>query len=221
MSLFTSAVGRKILMAVTGFFMLMFVVMHLLGNSTIFIGADWLNSYAEHLHDLGPLVWIFRIFMIAMLGLHIFLGVVLTLENWKANPDKYAVKKRLKITFASNTMIWTGALLLGFIVYHLLQFTFRVTPDVVMAFDAKDRFDVFLMVVSSLKITVISAVYIFAMIVLFLHLSHGIQSIFQTIGLNNEQTLPRFNLLSKVISVFFLMGYGAIPVLILAGILAK
>ncbi len=221
MSLFTSTVGRKILMAVSGFFMLTFVVAHLLGNSTIFVGADWLNSYAEHLKDLGPFVWVFRVFMIAMLGLHIFMGAVLSWENWRASPGKYAVKKRLKITFASNTMNWTGPLLLVFIVYHLLQFTFRVTPDVVMAFDAQDRFDVFLMVVSSLKITVISAIYIFAMVVLFLHLSHGIQSMFQSIGWNNEQTLPKFNLLSKVISVLFLVGYGAIPVLILAGVLAK
>ncbi len=221
MSLFTSTVGRKILMAVSGFFMLMFVVAHLLGNSTIFVGADWLNSYAEHLQDLGPFVWVFRVFMIAVLGLHIFMGVVLSWKNWRASPGKYAVKNRLKITFASNTMIWTGLLLLAFIVYHLLQFTVRVTPDVVMAFDAHDRFDVFLMVVSSMKITAIAAVYIFAMVVLFLHLSHGIQSLFQSIGWNNEKTLPKFNLLSKAISVFFLVGFGAIPVLILAGILAK
>ena len=221
MSLFTSTVGRKILMAVSGFFMLAFVVIHLLGNSTIFIGSDWLNSYAQHLRDLGPFVWAFRVFMIATLGLHIVISVLLTLENWKASPDKYAVKKRLKVTFASNTMIWTGLLLLAFIVYHLLQFTFRITPDVVLAFDAYDRFDVYLMVVSSLKTTVISAIYIFAMVVLFLHMIHGIQSMFQTIGWNNEQTLPKFIVLSKVISVLFLVGYGAIPVLILAGILAK
>ena len=118
-------------------------------------------------------------------------------------------------------MIWTGLLLLAFIVGHLLQFTFRVTPDIVLAADEVGRFDVFTMVVSSLRITLIALVYIFGMVVLFLHTRHGIQSIMQTLGLSNDELLPKYTLAGKLISALFLVGYGAIPVLILTGILAS
>jgi len=205
-------------MGVTGLFMVLFVVVHLLGNSSIFAGPDGINAYAEKLHGLGPFVWAFRIFLGAMFVLHIVFGVLLTLENWGANPDKYAVKKMLKATFASETMIWTGVLLLSFIVYHLLQFTLRVTPDVVLGNDAKGRFDVFTMVRGSLRILPIALIYVAAMVTLFLHLSHGIQSIFQSIGLNNDKTLPQYGALGKALSVIFLLGYSAIPVFILAGV---
>lgn len=221
MRLLSSSIGRKAVVAVTGLFMVLFVVMHLLGNSTIFAGPDGINAYAEKLHGLGPFVLVFRVFMAAMLVLHVIFAILLTLENRAANPGKYAVKKMLKATFAGETMIWTGLLLLAFIVYHLLQFTFRVTPDVVLGTDAKNRFDVFSMVFSSFKVTPIALVYVAAMVTLFLHLSHGIQSIFQTFGLNNDKTLPQFGAFGKVLSALFLVGYSAIPVLILAGILAK
>ena len=222
MRLFSDSIGRKAVVAVTGLIMVLFVVVHLLGNTTIFAGPDGINAYAEKLHGLGPFVWAFRIFMAAMLVLHVIFAVLLTLENREANPDKYAVKKMLKTTFAGETMIWTGLLLLAFLVYHLLQFTVRVTPDIgVVGNDAKNRVDVFTMVFTSFRITPIALVYVAAMVTLFLHLSHGIQSIFQTIGLNNDKTMPQFDALGKVLSALFLVGYSAIPVLILAGILAK
>jgi succinate dehydrogenase / fumarate reductase cytochrome b subunit len=221
MSLLTSSIGRKVLMAVSGFFLLGFIVAHLAGNSTIFIGAGWINAYAEHLHELGPFVWVFRAFMLFMLMVHILFGVLLTLENWGANPGKYAVSRRLKVTFSSRTMIWTGLLILTFLVYHLLHFTVRITPDIVLTADEVGRFDVFTMVVSSLRVTAIAAVYIFAMAVLFLHTRHGIQSFLQTLGLSNDALQPKYILAGKLISALFLIGYGAIPVLALAGILAK
>ena len=221
MSLLTSSVGRKVLMAVSGFCLLGFIVAHLIGNSTIFLGSGWLNAYAEHLQELGPFVWVFRSFMLLMLSVHILFAVILTLENWGANPGKYAVSKKLKVSFASKTMIWTGLLLLTFIVGHLLQFTVRITPDIVLAADEVGRFDVFTMVVSSLRITMIAALYIIAMIVLFLHTSHGIQSFLQSLGLSNDKLQPRYTLAGKLISTLFLVGFGAIPVLILTGILAK
>jgi succinate dehydrogenase / fumarate reductase cytochrome b subunit len=221
MRLFSDSIGRKAVVAVTGLFMLLFIVTHLLGNSTIFAGPDGINAYAEKLHSLGPFVLVFRAFMAVMLVLHVIFAILLTLENRAANPGKYAVKKMLKATFAGETMIWTGLLLLAFIVYHLLQFTLRITPDIVLGNDAKNRVDVFTMVFSSLRITPIALAYVAAMVVLFLHLSHGIQSIFQTFGLSNDKTMPQFGAFGKVLSALFLVGYSAIPVLILAGILAK
>ena len=221
MQLLTNAVGRKVLMAASGLLMVLFVVVHLLGNSSIFVGPDGINAYAEKLHSLGPLVWIFRAVMLALLLVHAWFGVTLTLENNAANPSKYAVSKKLKATFSSETMIWTGLILLAFLVYHLLQFTVRITPDIVKGVDAQGRYDVFTMVLTSFRHTWIALVYVAAMIVLFLHLKHGIQSFFQTLGLSNDRTLPTYNALGKVISAIFLVGYSAIPVTILAGILTK
>jgi len=221
MRLLSDSIGRKAVVAVTGLFMVLFVVVHLLGNSTIFAGPDGINAYAEKLHGLGPFVWAFRLVMLCLLGLHVIFAVLLTLENRDANPGKYAVKKMLKANLASETMIWTGLLLLAFLIYHLLQFTVRITPDIVLGNDAKNRVDVFTMVYTSLRITPIALIYVAAMVALFLHLSHGIQSIFQSIGLNNDKTMPQFTVLGKLLSALFLLGYSAIPVLILAGILNK
>ena len=129
MQLFSSSVGRKILMAITGVLMVLFVVVHLIGNSTIYFGL--LNAYAHHLHALPPLVWAFRLVMLVLIVVHIFYGITLTLENNAANPQGYAVKRQLKANFSSENMIWTGLLLLVFIVYHMCHFTARLTPDIV------------------------------------------------------------------------------------------
>ena len=217
MEVLSNTVGRKVMMAVTGLFMVLFVVVHLLGNSSIFAGPDGINAYAAKLHGLGPFVWISRLFLGALLALHVIFGILLTLENKAAKPGKYAVKEMAKATFAGETMIWTGLLLLAFIVYHLLQFTARVTPDIVLGNDAKGRVDVFTMVVSSFRVIPISLVYLAAMVALFLHLSHGIQSIFQTIGLTNDKALLQYERYGTLLAVLFLLGYCSIPVLILAG----
>jgi succinate dehydrogenase / fumarate reductase, cytochrome b subunit len=221
MPIFSNAVGRKVLVAVSGFFLVLFVIVHLLGNLSIFAGPDGINAYADALHGMGPFVWIFRAFMFAMLGIHVWFGVLLTLENRAANPRKYAVKRKLRATFAGENMIWTGVLLLVFLVYHVLQFTVHVTPDVVVGMDAMGRVDVYTMVVNSFGITPIVLFYVAAMVVLFLHVSHGIQSLFQTVGLSNDRTLPLFTRIGMGFAVVFLVGYSAIPVLIFAGFLAR
>jgi succinate dehydrogenase / fumarate reductase cytochrome b subunit len=150
----------------------------------------------------------------------VILSIQITLENSAAKPTRYAVKKSLKATFAGKNMIWTGLVIAAFVGYHLLQFTFRVTPDVVLGEDAQNRFDVFTMVLTSLQTPAIAVIYVIALVALFLHLSHGIQSTFQTMGWSNAKLLPEYGRWGKVVSGLFLIGYGAIPVLILVGILA-
>jgi succinate dehydrogenase / fumarate reductase cytochrome b subunit len=219
MQLFKSTVGRKVLMAITGQLMVLFVIVHLLGNSSIFIGPDGINAYAKHLHDLGPLVWVFRLVMLTFLVVHGIYGVIVTLENSAASPTKYGVYRKLKVNFASDNMIWTGLLLLAFIIYHLLHFTARVTPGMTLQNDIQGRFDVFSMVVSSFQHGIIALIYVVAMIVLFLHLFHGIQSFFQTMGWNNDRSRPVISTVGRVIAVVFLLGYSSIPIVILTRIL--
>ena len=220
MNMLQHTVGRKILMAITGQGMVLFAIVHVLGNSSIFIGPNGINAYAEHLHSLGPLVWVFRLVMLTLLVIHVIYGIQTTLENNAAKPQGYAVKKNLRTGFAAQNMIWTGLVLLAFLVYHLLHFTARVTPDIVQAVDSAGRYDVYKMVTSSFSHGLIAFVYVAAMVALCLHLFHGIQSFFQTMGWNNECTLPFFSKLGKALAVIFLIGYSSIPVFILAGILS-
>jgi len=218
MPTFMNSVFRKAVMSLTGIGMLWFVTVHMLGNTLILHGPGDINAYSSGLHILPTLLLGVRLVLLALLVIHVIFGIMLTLENWKANPRKYAVKNRIRATFAGETMIWTGALLLVFLAYHLLHFTFRTVPGVVLGTDAQGRFDVYTMVVSAFRSWPIALVYLAAMGVLFLHLAHGVQSIFQTFGLDNEKSMPWFVLFGKAVSVFFLVGYGMIPLLILAGI---
>ncbi len=221
MRLFADSIGRKVLMAISGLLMVLFVVGHLLGNLTIFAGPDGINSYAEHLHQLAPLVWGTRIVMLGAVLTHLFLSVQITMENSAAKPQRYAVKNMLRATFASQTMIWTGVIMGAFILYHLLQFTLRVTPGLTLGTDAMDRFDVYSMVVDGLGRTITALVYVVAMVSLALHLSHGIQSAFQTLGISNPRWMTRFGAVGKTAATVFLVGFGAIPVAILVGFLTK
>jgi succinate dehydrogenase / fumarate reductase cytochrome b subunit len=216
MKLFSDSIGRKAVMAVTGALMVLFVVGHLLGNLTVFAGADGINSYAQHLHDLAPVVWITRVVMGTAVVLHIVLSIQITMENAKAKPEKYAVSRHLKASFASKNMIWTGVALGAFIVYHLFHFTIGVTPGT----DSAGRNDVFAMVETAFKTTGVAVVYVLAMVALFLHLSHGIQSLFQTLGLSNGVMLPRYSTAGKVASIIFLVGFAAIPIALFAGFVA-
>ncbi len=220
MHLTQSTVGRKILMAVTGLLLVGFVTIHLLGNLSIFAGPDGINAYAEHLHSLGALVWVFRLIMLVLFAVHITFGVQLSLENRTASPANYALKNRVKTTFSSESMLYTGLILLAFLIYHLLHFTVQITNPEISAhklpLDAMMRPDVFSMVVLSFQKVFISLVYIVGMIALFLHLTHGLSSFVQTFGWNNGPSLEKVSLGGKLVAVVYLLAYVAIPVLILA-----
>ena len=218
MQILMNSVVRKTLMSLTGIGMLWFTTVHLLGNSLIFHGPDDINAYSAKLHYLPTLLWTVRITLIGLLSVHVFFGIMLTLENWKTKPHRYAVNRMLKATFNGETMIWTGLLTLAFLIYHLLHFSFRVLPGTALSPDFQGNNDIFSLLRDSFRNRAVSLVYIAAMVVLSLHLSHGIQSILQTFGLNNEKSMPWNLALGKISALFFLIGYAIIPVLVLAGI---
>jgi succinate dehydrogenase / fumarate reductase cytochrome b subunit len=216
-----STVGRKIILAISGQMMVLFVVVHLLGNSTIFVPGG-INAYAGHLHDLTPLVWTFRLLMLVMVITHIYFGILITLENRASKPLPYAVNKRLKTTFAGENMIWTGMFLGLFIIGHLLHFTARMTPDIsprLSSLSRGDVFDVYSMVVGSFQHGGIASIYLAAMVILFLHMFHGIQSFFQTLGWNNDRTMPVIIRVGRMAAFIFLIGYASIPLFIFLRIL--
>ncbi|MCK4910143.1 MAG: succinate dehydrogenase cytochrome b subunit [Thermodesulfovibrionales bacterium] len=215
----SSTVGRKILMAVTGQMMILFAVIHVVGNSTIYFSG--LNSYAEHLHELVPLVWATRFVMLPALLLHVFFGVQLALENNSAKESGYSVNTNLRSTFASRNMIWSGTLIAAFLVYHLMHFTFQViSPEAAASAnaDALGRPDVAGMVIYALRSYVVSLVYIFSLTGLFLHLAHGAQSSFQSLGLSNEGAEPAISKGGYSVALVIFIAYVLIPVLVVLGI---
>ena len=215
-----STIGKKIFMSVSGLAMVLFAVIHVIGNSTIFFGG--LNAYAEKLHSLPALVWMTRLIMVTMFSVHIFFGIQLTLANFKSKPEGYAVKKSLSTTFAGKNMIWTGLVIGTFLVYHLLHFTIQVINPGVAAnivSDTLGRPDVSGMVVYSFRKAAVSLTYVLAMTALVLHLTHGIQSSFQTLGLTSERTQPVIIKTGAILAFILFLGYVLVPILVFAGIM--
>ena len=218
----TSSVGRKLMMAVTGQTMVLFALGHVAGNSTVYFNK--LNAYAAGLHALPFLVWTVRLAMLVIVSLHIYYAVVLKLENYSARPEPYQKKKELESTFSGRNMVWTGAIIGTFLVYHLMHFTFQVIDPATAArthLDSAGRPDVFLMVARSFQRTGIVAGYLFAVTALWLHLTHGIQSSFQTFGLNGERSFPYIRKGGSLAAIALLAAYASIPLAIFAGFLLR
>ena len=221
MHLTKSTVGRKVLMAVTGLLLVLFVIVHLLGNLSVFAGTEAINIYAEKLHSMGPVVWIFRLVMLVLFAVHITFGIQLSMENSVASPEAYAIKKRQRTTFSAESMLYTGIILLVFVVYHLLHFTMHVVhTDATAAVNTlvNGRPDVYTMVKLSFEKAFVSLVYIAAMFALFFHLSHGLSSFIQTLGFNNGPSQDKVIAVGKLVAVIFLIGYAMIPFVFLVGI---
>ena len=212
------SVGKKAAMALTGLVLLGFVIVHLAGNLLVFAGPEALNAYAAKLRHLGALLWAARLVLAAAVVIHIWLSVVLSRENRAARPIGYARQQLARTTLGARTMMLSGILLLVFLIYHLLHFTFRVThPDISHLTDALGRHDVYSMVVLSFQDPLLVAAYVVAMALLCLHLSHGIASWCQSLGLNNERTLPLTERAGRLMAWAIFLGYSSIPVSIYAG----
>jgi succinate dehydrogenase / fumarate reductase cytochrome b subunit len=207
-----TSIFRKTIMAVTGVLLIGFVTAHMIGNLLIFVGADWLNSYALHLQEWGPLLWVARIILLAAVGLHIWMAIWLSIENRKARPEKYHFKKSIQTTYAARTMAMSGIIVLTFIIYHLLQFTFGVTnPELSHLKDAAGHHDVYSMVVLSFYNPFIAGSYLVALFLLCTHLSHGISSLFQSLGWSRPDAQPLLIGLSRGYALILFLGYASIP----------
>ncbi|MDH5523914.1 MAG: succinate dehydrogenase cytochrome b subunit [Desulfobulbaceae bacterium] len=197
-SFFLSSIGKKTGMALTGLFLGLFMVVHLIGNATAFAGRATFLAYSEHLHGLGMLVTIFELLLLfALLG-HLSLAGLLFLENRKARPIRYQVVAGSS-TLAAKTMIYTGLLILVFIGVHLADFHFsagsRPMADTVRA---------------TLSRPWSAAYYIVSGLALALHVSHGFWSLFQSLGLEH----PRYSPLIKGVAAFFSIALGLVFTLI-------
>jgi succinate dehydrogenase / fumarate reductase cytochrome b subunit len=200
---FGSSVGKKLMMAVTGLFFCVFLVLHLAGNLTIYMGKDTFNSYAQHLHSLGPLLTLAEWGLLIFAVTHISTGLLLFYQNFKARPTRYAVNKRAGgRTLGSATMPYTGVFLLLFVIYHLFNFHFV----------DKTHTTIFQIVSNAFAQPSYVLIYTFAMIIASVHVSHGFWSAFQTLGANHPKYTPLLRGLSLVFSLIVGIGFGFIPI---------
>lgn len=214
------SISKKAVMAVTGLLLMLFVIGHLLGNLCIFGGQDLLNTYAYHLASLGPLLWVIRIILLVIVGLHILTAIQVTIENRRARPVPYQRTKPMAATYASRTMALSGFIVLFYLVFHLLHFTFKIThPAISHGIDAHGHRDVYSMVVLSFRDPLLTLFYVFAIALLSMHLSHGFKSLFQSLGINPEKLNPKLARLSSVIAFLIFIGYSSIPLAVLFGLI--
>jgi|SRR5690242_13285730 succinate dehydrogenase / fumarate reductase, cytochrome b subunit len=208
-----TTIGKKAIMAVSGVVLFGYVVGHLLGNLQIYLPPEKINHYAETLHSLPVLLWGTRILLLVSVGLHIWASYVLWRMQRAARPVSYVKKVNLHSTYASRTMIWSGPIILAFVIYHLLNFTFgTVHPG-----GPFDEHNVYNNVVTGFQYWPSAVFYIVAMIMLCYHLYHGLWSMFQSLGFSHPVYTPWIQRLAKVVAVLIAAGYISIPVSVLAG----
>jgi len=217
---YRSAVGKKVVMAVSGLLLFGFVLGHMLGNLKLYLGAEALNHYAEWLREIGTpllppsgLLWIARIGLLAAVGLHMLSAWQVTQISRRARPQDYAGRATIQATYASRTMRWGGVLIALFVFYHLAHLTFGAPwahPDFVEG-------DVYHNVVAGFRVWPISAFYIVAQAALALHLYHGLWSLFQSLGWNHPNFNPWRLTFAKTFAALIFVGNVSFPIAVLAG----
>jgi succinate dehydrogenase / fumarate reductase cytochrome b subunit len=223
LALYQSSIGKKWIVALTGAILVAYVIGHLLGNLQIFAGRSQINRYADFLHSHEIILWMVRLILIAAFVLHILTTVKLVAENRAARPVRYAHKVDRAATTAGKTMIISGVILFCFVVFHLLHFTTQnVNPEFRTYRDEQGRHDVFKMMIVGFQNPLASGFYVVGMYLLCMHLSHGAQSILQTLGLNNktqQQLQAGLMIASRVFAWIIFAGYVSIPLAVVFGFL--
>ena len=200
-----SSIGKKAMMALTGLCFCGFLVMHLLGNLSLYAGKEAFNGYAEKLHSLGELLKVAEMGLLVFAIIHVAFGLTLFLQNRSARPNRYAVNKSAGgRTIGSATMPYTGLFLIAFVVFHLINFHFIEKIDTTI-------YDI---VVTAFQHTGYVLFYVLAMVVLAIHVSHGIWSAFQTLGANHPKYMPFIRNAAIVFSILMVLGFGSLPIYI-------
>lgn len=225
-----SSIGKKLIVAVTGIVMVLFLAGHLTGNLLIFAGREAFNDYAQFLHEAGhgALVWIARIGLLVAVTLHVITTIQLTRQNRAARKEKYEFKTVIQAKKSSSLMIWSGLTILAFIIFHILHFTVKIAGGFAEMMDkayhaatGETRHDAYGMVIAGFQNCsinwVVVAFYVIAMSLLCSHLSHGVGSIFQTLGLRSKKSQDLIRKVSLGYSFVIWAGFISVPLSIFFG----
>jgi succinate dehydrogenase / fumarate reductase cytochrome b subunit len=218
--MFTSSLGKKYLMALTGLVLVGFVFVHMAGNLQVFAGQEQINSYAHSLQTLPSFIlWGSRLFLLASVLIHAWTAYSLIIENRRARPDRNEVEVTKRAGWSSLRMGLTGTIILAFVVFHLLHFTIRtVYPEYaemttpVGSPGEYEIHDAYSMILAGFKHEAISVFYVVAMFLLCRHLAHGFSSVFQSLGLRSESWKKKLSLISVGYAWLIFGGFSIVPV---------
>ncbi len=204
-------IGKKTVMAVTGMILFGFVLVHMAGNLQVFLGREKFDAYGRLLRVEPALLWTARLVLLVSVILHIVASIQLTALNQKSRPVEYQKRTAIDSSYASRTMMWSGPILAAFIVYHILHFTLgTVHPD----FHEGQVYD---NVIVGFRVIPVSIAYIVAMVLLGMHLNHGLWSMFQSIGVSNPRYSAALRRFANIFSVLIVLGFISIPIAVMAG----
>ena len=219
-SLYRTSVGKKFYMALSGAVLIGFLVAHMIGNLKMYMGPEAFNHYAEFLREIGyPILphlvglWIFRLVLLAFVGLHMLMAWQVYLQSRKARGGSYTKEESLHFSYASRTARWGGVIIAVFVIYHLLHFTVgSVHPDFVHG-------DAYNNVVIGFQNNLVAGFYILTLIMVTFHVYHGFWSALQTVGANHPKYNPFRRPLALVLALILLLGFLTVPVGVMAGFL--
>lgn len=220
-----TTVGSKFIVALTGLALTAFVVQHMVMNLLVFKGRDALNAYAQSLQNLGGLLWIARIVLLAIFLLHIINALQLAARNRVARPMRYVHEKTVQASWASRHMVLTGLVILAFVIFHLMHFTLGLAaataPDgrnFNALHDSLGRHDVYAMTIYGFRNVPVSIAYIIAQLFLGLHLSHGVASTFQSMGWCHPRFWPLLRGIGWIVAIVVVVGNIVMPLAAMTGI---
>lgn len=215
-SFLASTIGQKVVMAVTGAILFGFVLGHLAGNLLLYQGPEAINAYGRELREFlhGAALPLARVTLLLAVVLHIWAAWALTVRNAQARPHGYKQLASQASTYASRTMRWSGVIILVFVVYHLMHFTFgNAHPSFVEG-------DVYHNVVTGFRVWPVALFYVFAMVLLGFHLNHGVWSMFHTLGVSHPGRRRALRLGAAAFSVMVVLGNISFPLAVLLGLVS-
>ncbi len=220
-ALYRTSIGKKAVMAVTGFILYGYMILHIYGNLKIFEGREGFNAYSDYLRTVGnpiffrtELLWIIRIVLLAAVILHIVAAVQLSQRSYASRPVRYVNKKETDATLASRTMRWGGLVIFFFVIYHILDLTTGTLHQNYV------KGDVYGNVVGGFSHWYITLIYVLAMVALGFHLYHGVWSMFQTLGINRRKYNRFFRGLALISAVLIAGGGCIAPLAVFTGIVS-
>ena len=225
LDLYSTAVGKKYAMAISGLMLVGFVVVHMVGNLKMYLGEEDFNHYAEFLRELlvpilprTVLLWLLRFGLMAAALVHVHAAVSLTRLNREARSVKYQSARDYQVaSFASRTMRWTGTVVILFLLWHLADLTWGTT-NALGTDSTFVRGEAYANVVRSFERVPVAILYIVANIALGVHLFHGVWSLFQSMGWNNPRFTKWRRHLATAVATIVVVGNVSFPVAVLAGI---
>lgn len=212
---YSTTLGKKVVMAVTGLILFLYVFVHMLGNLQFYFGPNLINEYARFLHSAraAPLLWTARVVLLACVVLHILAAVQLWWRNRQARPVKYVGRKYREADLAARTMIWSGPIIAAFVLYHILHLTTHTVQPAQVYPD-----NLFATMVAGFKVPYVAAIYVVAVVLLGVHLWHALWSWLQTLGLTHPHYDPAFRAIARALALLVVIGDISFPLSVQLGL---